>query len=181
MREALTALAGAGVLAIPVVAASAAGAAPAPGVRATYNGRTINLAEGWQGAHGCVVFSATDVRCFDTRAQLADVVADAAKKGTGAAAKDVGCGGPSTKVQLFSGADWGGNELDFASTTGWESLAAYGFDNDMESWASSKDCSSTLADGTGGGGDRLALAANSYSLNVGSSWKNRASSANVTL
>jgi hypothetical protein len=180
MREAFTALAG--ILAIPVVAAPAAGAAPNPGVRATYHGRTINLAEGWQGAHACGVFGRDNVRCFDTRAQLQDAVAIAARAGTAVEAKGAlaaaGCGGSSTEVQLFSGTNWSGNQLIFVSTSGFYDLADYGFDNDMESWASSKTCNSFVADGQGGGGSILTLGAESYSLNAGS-WKNRASSISV--
>jgi hypothetical protein len=180
VREALALV---GVLAIPAFNATAAGAAPAPGVRAVYHGRTINLAQGWQGAQGCAVFSANDVRCFDTRAQLRDAVAAAARAGTAAAPNDAAppppsCGGSSTSVQLFSGTDWSGNELVLSGTSGWVNLADYGFDNDMESWANSKTCNATLADGTAGGGAQLTLGANSYSLNAGS-WKNRASSENV--
>jgi hypothetical protein len=180
VREALTALAG--ILAIPVVAAAPAGAAPRQGARATYNGRTINLAHGWQGAHACGVFGPESVRCFDTRAQLHDAVAIAARAGTAAEAKGSvpasSCGGSSTEVQLFSGTNWSGNQLIFVSTSGFYNLADYGFDNDMESWASSKTCNSFVADDAGGGGAILTLGAQSYSLNAGS-WKNRASSISV--
>ncbi len=183
MREALTALAG--ILAIPVVAAPAAGAAPNPGVRATYNGRSLNLADGWQGAHACGVFGPDNVVCFDTREQLHDVVAIAARAGTAAETKSAmsvapasSCGGSSTEVQLFSGTNWSGNQLIFVSTSGFFDLADYGFDNDMESWASSKTCNSFVSDGTGGGAAILTLGAESYSLNAGS-WKNRASSISV--
>ena len=180
MRNSLTALAG--ILAIPVVGAPAAGGAPSPGVRATYDGRTVNLAQGWHGAHACGVFSPDDVRCFDTRAQLQDAVAIAARTGTAGEAKSAvtasDCGGSSTEVQLFSGTNWSGNQLVFVSTSGFYNLADYGFDNDMESWASSKTCNSFVADSTNGGGSILTLGAQSYSLNAGS-WKNRASSISV--
>jgi hypothetical protein len=180
VREALTALAG--ILAIPVVAAPGAGAAPSPGARATYNGRTINLAHGWQGAHACGVLGPNNVRCFDTRTQLHDAVAIAAQVGTPAEAEGAvpasNCGGSSTEVQLFSGTNWSGNQLIFVNTSGFFDLADYGFDNDMESWASSKTCNAFVADGTGGGGSVLTLGAESYSLNAGS-WKNRASSISV--
>jgi hypothetical protein len=184
VREAFTALAG--ILAIPVIAApaSAAGAAPSPGAHATYNGRTIDLAQGWQGAHACGVFGPDAVRCFDTREQLRDAVAIAAQADTAAeptgAVPASNCGGSSTEVQLFSGTDWSGNQLIFVSTSGFFDLADYGFDNDMESWASSKTCNAFVADGTGGGGSILTLGAQSYSLNAGS-WKNRASSISVVL
>ena len=180
VRETITALAG--ILAIPVATAPSAHAAPGPGVRATYNGRTINLADGWQGAHACGVFGPDNVRCFDTRAELHDTVVAAARAGTTPAVNGAGtlssCGGSSTEVQLFSGTNWSGDQLIFVSTSGFFDLADYGFDNDMESWASSKTCNAFVADGTGGGGSVLTLGAESYSLNAGS-WKNRASSISV--
>lgn len=36
------------------------------GVVAQYNGREINLADGWQGAAACVEIAADDVRCYDS-------------------------------------------------------------------------------------------------------------------
>ncbi len=145
MREALTALTG--ILAIPVVAAPAAGAAPNPGVRATYNGRTINLADGWQGAHACGVFGPDNVVCFDTREQLHDVVAIAARAGTARRAKTAmsvtpasSCGGSSTECNFSAVRTGVAISSIFVSTSGFFDLADYGFDNDMESWASSKTC-----------------------------------------
>ncbi|MFD9819831.1 peptidase inhibitor family I36 protein [Streptomyces violascens] len=50
------------------VAPAAAETAPAP-VIADYNGRKINLAEGWQGAESCTELPTGEVRCYDTFAE----------------------------------------------------------------------------------------------------------------
>lgn len=56
------------VLALMTVAPSAAGATDegtGDGVRAAYNGRTIQLSDGWDGATVCAQVAVGDVRCFD--------------------------------------------------------------------------------------------------------------------
>lgn len=45
------------------------------GAVAAFEGRTIDMSEGWQGAHTCAVFAAEDVRCYSS--------AEAADKATG--------------------------------------------------------------------------------------------------
>ncbi|MEV4281997.1 hypothetical protein, partial [Actinoplanes xinjiangensis] len=68
IRAIATMLAAAGCL---LSASTAANAAPSntDGVRATYKGKSINLAESWSDAKACVVFSAQDVRCYATTAE----------------------------------------------------------------------------------------------------------------
>ena len=98
----------------------------------------------------------------------------------GQASPMTSCGGNGLFVTLYADTGFGGNSLSFPSTGGaWTNLAPYGFDNDMEWWSNTTGCPATVADGTNGTGDRLSLAAHSSSSNVGSTWKNRASSINV--
>ena len=179
MRK-LTTAAVAGALIVPA-AGHAAGAAPGGSVTATYDGRQINLADGWQGAQACAVLTADDVRCYDSRADMTDALTGSARQNSAAqAAPLAACGGSGLFVTLYANTGSGGQSLSFASTAGnWTNLAPYGFDNDMESWSNTTGCGATVADGTGGSGDRLTLAAHSSSSNVGSTWKNRASSINV--
>ena len=179
MRK-LTTAAFAGALIVPA-AGHAAGAAPGGSVTATYDGRQINLADGWQGAQACAVLTAVDVRCYDSRADMTDALAVSARQNPAAQpAPLVACGGSGLFVTLYRDTGFGGQSLSFATTSGaWTNLAPYGFDNDMESWSNTTGCGATVADGTLGSGDRLTLAAHSSSSNVGSTWKNRASSINV--
>jgi hypothetical protein len=49
----------------------------------------------------------------------------------------------------------------------------------MESWTNTTGCNTVVAENNAGGGDHLTLAAHSSSSNVGTTWKNRASSINA--
>jgi hypothetical protein len=184
----------AGVLALPTLAAVPANAAepgrPLPdGALASYNGRKIDLSEGWQGAQACVVFDEGDVQCFDSRREMY-TVRDAyieQHEGTatlsGTLADPVSalgdCGGSGKGVALFSATNYGGTELDFVTTNNtWSNLSAYGFDNTMESWVNTKSCTQLLAENANGGGAWLGLAPQGKSANAGA-WNNRASSAYV--
>jgi hypothetical protein len=181
MRK-ITTAAVAGALVVPA-AGHAVGAAPAPvaSVTATYDGRQINLADGWQGAQACAVLTAADVRCYDSPADMKDALGTSAKQSpVGLDSLATACGGSGLFVTLYRDTGLSGQSLSFATTSNaWTNLAAYGFDNDMESWSNTTNCAATVADGTGGGGDQLSLAAHSSSSTVGTTWKNRASSIKV--
>lgn len=172
----------AGALLMPAAANSAAGAA-ANGddpVIASYGGHTINLTESWGSAHACAVLASTDVRCFDTEADMRDALKAAALKvAPRQTVTALACGGSGLFVTLYADTGMGGNSLSFASTSGFANLASYGFDDDMESWVNQTGCAATVAENTNGGGAQLSLAAHSSSSNVGTSWKNRASSIKV--
>jgi hypothetical protein len=177
MRKVSTA-AIAGALAVPAAAgaAGAAGTAPNGGVLAQYHGRTINLAESWEGAHVCVQYAAGDVRCYDDASEVEDPLVRAARQQAAGVAAPLSCSGGGT-VSLFRDIGFGGDELRMPSLSGqWANLGTYGFNNDMESWDNPTNCAAQVADGTGGSGDHLTLAANSSASSVGTSWKNRASS-----
>ena len=177
----ITTAAMAGALLVPAAAGGTAGAATTS-VTATYDGTTINLADGWQSAHACLVLSASDVRCYDNQTEMRDALAAAAVNGLAhdsAVSPSVTCSSPSTLVTLYASTNFSGNSLSFVSTGGWTNLAPYGFDNQMESWVNQTACNSFVADGTGGSGAQLTLAARSSAATVGTSWKDRASSINV--
>jgi Peptidase inhibitor family I36 len=186
MRK-LTTAAVAGALLVPAVSGVASADTGTTGVLATYDGTTINLALGWQGAQACVVLPAA-VQCYDSEAEMRDALTAAAQQSpsaplhstAGFASPDTACSNPNTLVTLYSSTDFTGTSLSFISTSGWANLAPYGFDNKMESWVNQTACNAVVADGTGGGGAQLSLAARSSSTGVGSSWKDRASSINVS-
>jgi hypothetical protein len=160
--------------------ATAGEAAAGDGALALYEGRLIDLSDGWDGATACAVLSELDVRCYDSEAEMRDEL-------TALARRDLGddmllsssCGGSSSFTTLYDDVNFGGASLSFASTSGWVNLSSYGFDNRMESWVNDRDCNATVADGTLGGGAQLTLAANGSSSNVGTDWKNKASSIRV--
>ena len=90
------------------------------------------------------------------------------------------CSSPTTLVTLYASTNFTGTSLSFVSTGGWTNLAPYGFDNKMESWVNQTAVQlAIVADGTGGSGAQLTLAARSSAATVGTTWKDRASSINV--
>jgi hypothetical protein len=178
----VTTAAVAGVLLVPAATSTAAlGATADPSVIATFDGHTINLADGWGTAHACVVLGSGSVQCYDTETDMRDALAASAVQTSvhSATSPSVTCSNPSTLVTLYASTNFGGNSLSFVSTAGWTNLAPYGFDNKMESWVNQTACNSAVADGTLGSGAQLTLAARSSAATVGTSWKDRASSINV--
>jgi hypothetical protein len=109
----------------PLVATAAHGASN--GATALYNGRTLNLAEGWGSAQSCVVFSPARVECFDSNA-----AADAA----------VGGGGPTVAgaidcafgwLCLYDGLRGTGRRLIFNDNR-WQNLRNFDFHDRVESY-----------------------------------------------
>ena len=159
------AFAAAFILALPVVGAASA-STTAPTGAASYNGSTIYLSQGWQGAHACGVFSPTDIECFDTSVELSAAIALHQLSGV---SPDTGCG--SGILYLFQDINFGGNELTLSSPQGlWINIDDYGFGNETSSWINTLSCESLAAKSTNGSGSQLAMGANSSSTWVGSAW-----------
>jgi len=176
MRK-ITTAAIAGVMVVPAAGHAVGAASSDNGVTATYDGRKIDLADGWQGAQACAVLSASDVRCYDSQADMQDALGASARQNPAVQLSPLaGCVPSGTFVTLYSDINFGGTSLSFQGTGSWTNLAPYGFDNAMESWTNTTNCNASVADGTGGSGAQLALGAHSSSSNVGTTWKNRASS-----
>jgi hypothetical protein len=177
----ITGAAVAGVLLIPAAPVSA-GTQPGSdedSAIAVYHGRRIRMADGWQGAQACAVVTDTDIRCYDSEAELKEDLGIAAVEHVATAdalTAAASCGGSSVYLRLYDDIGFNGATLWRHQTTDWDNLSPYGFDNRMESWINDKSCTTIVADGTSGSGDVLGLAANSSSSNVGLTWKNRASS-----
>src|SRR3954463_2342491 len=129
MRK-ITTAAVAGVLIVPAAGSAAGAAADKQSVVATYDGQKINLANGWQGAHECVVYSTDDVRCYDSETDIPDKLLAAARPVPAeGAVSPLACGGGGA-VSLYRDTGFGGQVLRFATTdSAWQNLAPYGFDN----------------------------------------------------
>lgn len=106
-------------------------------VEASYNGRTIDLQEDWEGAEYCAVHSEDDVRCYDSEAEM---VEDEGGPSLSPLAKD-DC--PSGVLEhewycLFSYEDWDMTPADARmlkfKDPGCQSLATYDFANQASSW-----------------------------------------------
>lgn len=153
------------------------------GVLASYQGKTIDLSKGWQGAHTCAVFTQDDIRCYSSAAagerasgynRAADTVAlDAAEAGAAAVpacARDWLC--------LYQYKKGEGKRLIFKDEH-WQNLDDYGFDNKTSSWRNRQGDGDTgrLAQHENGStsGWNIKLSAKGYVSDLGSK-DNQASS-----
>lgn len=144
------------------------------GAVAAFEGRTIDMSEGWQGAHTCAVFAAEDVRCYSS--------AEAADKATGydRAADPLMAQATASELAaiprcasgwlcLYEDKNGGGRRLIFQDAT-WQNLDDYGFNNKTSSWRNNQGSSDKgyLAGGSNGAGWNLTLSANAYASQMGS-------------
>ena len=133
---------------------------------AAFEGRTIDLGAGWEGATACLVWRERGVlECYRTigeargRATLLEAEARAAAarasvgaRTTGASAASVAfsswCGGP---LELYRNSWWGGQWIMFFDRGYWQNLGDYGFDDATSSYAVGP-CYVHLAEHPWGGG-----------------------------
>jgi len=141
---------------------------------ASYEGQTISLSQGWQGATACVAFATGNTECFATRAGLQAAIALASSVG---AIPATSCG--AGFLYLFSSANYEGSELALAGPLAWSNLSNYGFSDEMSSWDNTTSCTAYVAKGTNGSGSQLTMPANDYSAYVGSSWDHLAQSVRI--
>ncbi len=147
-------------------------------VTATYDGHTIDLTDGWQGATACVVFSTSNVECFDTGAEMdAAITANAA---TAPASQNTACGGSLDYNYLYQNENFGGTELALQNIDGWVNLADYDFANEMSSWINDTTCDALVALDTDGGGSQLTLPADDSNTWVGDAWNDDTNSEDIT-
>jgi hypothetical protein len=169
------------VLASSPAAQAASSAEFEDGVTAVYDGRTINLRDGWSGAHSCVSYSSTDVRCYATPEE-ADValgytsasdplVQRALAEGTSILATPACASG---WVCLWEAINGGGRRLIFQDDV-WQNLGEYGFANVLSSWRNNQATGdfAWVADDAAG---TLSLAAGGYTANIGTLWNDVADS-----
>ena len=124
-------------------------------VTAEYEGRTINLAASWGGAHACLIWrSHGDAECFRTEAelsarelQLRPAPTDSPVGATTASTTST-C---SSSLDLYSGSGYTGSHLALWDEGYWQELSYYGFDNITKSFIGGA-CSFHLAQGDWGQG-----------------------------
>lgn len=110
------------------------GPPPSPGASsAAYNGRTIDLSKGWQGAVACNVYTPSRVECFDSVTEANRAVGDvtAGQETSFAAAASPYCPRRSYNPDtywfcLYEHINYEGRTLRFADEY-WQSLYPYGF------------------------------------------------------
>jgi hypothetical protein len=168
------------VLALLVVASMSAGAvSEREEGMATFEGRIIDLRDGWGDARACLVSDTTDLaQCFRSEAELLSAV-DADLN----SADDVGfaamaASACSSSLRLYDGTNYSGAVLYLTTRTSWINLSSYGFSNRTSSFKVGA-CFSYLADLSNGGGDWYATSATTawkVAPTMASGWNNRVSS-----
>ena len=129
-------------LALALTGVPASAQAPGAPGSASFEGRVIDLSAGWQGAQSCVVFSASDTRCFATHAEAdkllgyqrdADALVAQTARAEGAAAAAVVPSCTSGWLCLYENINGGGRRLQFSDEY-WHYLSDWGFDRSTSSW-----------------------------------------------
>ncbi|MER5212300.1 peptidase inhibitor family I36 protein [Streptomyces sp. NPDC002838] len=158
-----------------VVTTGAAQAQPSGGhgALASYQGKTIDLSKGWQGAHTCAVFAQDDIRCYSTAA--AGEKASGYKRATDTVALNTAEVGAAAVpacargwVCLYEHNDGGGKRLIFQDGD-WQNLDDYSFDNKTSSWRNNQYAADDgdLAEDEDGGGWTLELDVRGYASSMG--------------
>jgi hypothetical protein len=149
-----------------------ANAAPSNGgVLATFEGRTINLAQSWGAATACTSDGVT-TQCFRSVAEM-DQVLDSVASSASISPLAM-C---TTSLRLYSGISYSGTVLQLSSRGTAINLSTYGFDNMTSSYQVGA-CGSTFYDGA----NRVAptypgpTGANAASSSMLTGWDNRVSS-----
>ena len=160
---------------IPATGNVARAEARAPGT-ASFEGRTIDLSNGWGEAAACATDGAT-TRCFRSEADMdrfLAVDAPAQLKTSEGATSFSGC---STALRLYDGSGFAGSVLNVSISGVWVNLSTYGFDNRTSSYRVGA-CSSYFAENASGGGawypGNTAAWAQASSMTAG--WNDRVSS-----
>ncbi len=152
-----------GVAAFSVLpSVSMVSASAPPSGAATYNGNTIYLSQGWQGAHACGVVSSSDIICFDTANELTAALASQSSPAFSAqssfAQPFTSCNG---ELDLYSDINFGGDLLIIDSPVGIGiNLNNFGWGDTVSSWINQFNCASYAWKTTNGSGSRLTMGAN---------------------
>lgn len=168
----------AALLAVLIVAGPASPVEAADGVQATFEGRTIDLADGWGPARACATLD-EHTECFRSEAAMDRWIASereaaSQQSGDGPAGAMASC---SSSLRLYDGTSYTGQILHLSTRSLWINLSGYGFDNLTSSYRIGA-CGAYLAENASGGGawypGNTSAGASASSMATG--WNNRVSS-----
>jgi hypothetical protein len=112
---------------------------PAGGVKASYNGRTLDLSKSWEDARACNV-TANGTTCYATEAAMDAAVASSPPS-------RVAAGTCSTALRLYDGTSFTGQALNVYATQTTVALSGLGFASRTSSYRIGA-CSATLRAGS---------------------------------
>lgn len=148
-------------------------AAEPPGVTATFEGRTINLAQGWGDAKACHSDDYS-TRCYRSEAEM-DEIEGAVPVDSAVAAR--ACSG---NLRLYRGTSYSGGVLSLSTQYITLNLASYGFNNDTSSYKVGP-CAARFYDTNNGSGLYPgSTGANISKTSMLSGWDNRIGSVYLT-
>jgi hypothetical protein len=162
---------------IAVVGGAQWSSAAAAGMNATYNGGTINLAQGWGSAAVCAVTQA-GTSCFSSQANYQAWLSSQLQV-EDALVPD-SSGNCSSGLDLYQNIDYGGAELIIFVQSIWINLSAYSFSDELSSYKVGA-CAVSMTDAANGGGDVYpgATSPGSDVTWIGSAWNDRMQSVYV--
>jgi len=166
---------------------------------AAFNGTTIDLKNGWDGAQSCIVPTNGQTECFSTNAaaKAAAQAISASEQNAasaplassraaakslaraslrhGAVAHDNGpCDGDGTQwLWLYQDSNFGGQSLGLQNTDVWADLADFGFADEMSSYINSTGCTAYGIENYDGSGPWLTMNAWDYSTYVGRTYNDK--------
>lgn len=159
-----------------VVPASGVLAADTPeaGTIASFEGRQIDLSEGWGDARACAV-TGDGVRCYRTEREM-DAAEGARAEPEAAAFGMTALTACSSAVRLYDGTSYAGSVLQLTTRGVYHNLASLGFDNLTSSYKIGA-CSSRFYDTTSGSTQYPgSTSANASATSMVSGWNNRVGS-----
>lgn len=174
MKKTLMAFAALAVGVLALAAPSAAAADDSNPSIAHFEGRKIDLRDGWEQAKACTSDGEV-TNCFRSERAMDQFLQGAS---TQEASTMASC---ATSVRLYNSVNYGGTVLNLYSQSVWLNLSSYGFSDMAESFRIGA-CAAYLADGTNGSGSWFpgSTAAGTSNPDMGSTWRNRVSSVYIT-
>ncbi|MFG1779057.1 peptidase inhibitor family I36 protein [Micromonospora sp. NPDC049048] len=178
LASAVVATLGVTGLASPAIAASS-GEALRETSLASFQGRTIDLSQSWEGAQACAVLSRTEVRCYASREEektdLASLaMSTAAGRGTAGPIGTLDWNGCDEDwLCIYEHQNFGGRKLSFNDEY-WHDLSTWGFVDMTTSFTNNQGggllgCSGSDSGILGdGAGDNLVMTDCTASANLGS-------------
>lgn len=161
-----------------VTATPAGGTADREGM-ALFEGRVIDLRDGWGDAQACIATDTNEpARCFSSEQDLLAAIRSN-ESPTQSVVKEVAAASTcSSSLRLYDGNNYTGAVLYLSTRTTWINLSSYGFSNKTSSFRVGA-CPVYLADLSNGGGDWYSTSASTagkVAATMLSGWNNRVSS-----
>ncbi len=190
------AVAGASPVGVPTTSPTSAPPTVSDPSIATYNGGTIDLSVGWDGAQACIVPSGAQTECFSTLAEAQsaaqaisqqEVATGGSSSGSNVRRASVATARAALRgrtvvphspcesdggqwLWLYQNANYGGQALGVQDVDTWWNLYDLGFADEMSSYSNDTGCTVYMIQNPDGSGPWLTASPWGFSSYVGSTW-----------